>query len=137
MNTIVPLDEEYFFETDVIISQTDIKGVITYSNRAFSEVSGYTAKELLGQHHSIIRHPSMPSAVFAKMWETILGGQAWNGLIKNLRKDGEFYWVDTEILPIKDESDQVTGFIAARKVASRKDIIENEENYKKILELEE
>ena len=86
--------------------------------------------------HSIIRHPSMPKIIFTKMWETISGGQAWNGLVKNLRKDGEFYWVDTEILHIKDDDNVVTGYIAARKVAARKDIIENEENYKKMLELE-
>jgi aerotaxis receptor len=78
----------------------------------------------------------MPKAVFTKMWETIKGGQAWNGLIKNLRKDGYYYWVETEILPIKDEDDNVTGYIAARKSVSHKDIIETEETYKKMIEAE-
>lgn len=135
MNEVIPIDQEYIFNEGVIVSQTDAKGVITYANKLFCEVSGYKADELFGQPHNIIRHPDMPSAVFAKMWETIQGGQAWNGLVKNLRKDGLYYWVETEILPIKDEENgTVTGYIAARKIASRKDIKENEEIYKKMLQ---
>lgn len=136
MNTITPVDEEYMVEGDVIISQTDTKGIITYANRAFCKVSGYKADELVGEPHNIIRHPDMPKAAFAKMWETIAGGQAWNGLVKNMRKNGLFYWVETEILPIKDEDGAITGYIAARKEASRKDINETLETYKKMLESE-
>jgi len=137
MNKVTPIDEEYFFDGSVIISQTDLKGVITYANRAFSEVSGYSVEELVGKPHNILRHPDMPKAAFEKMWSTIQSGQAWNGLVKNLRKDGKYYWVDTEILPVKDENNNITGYIAARKAASRKDIQENEETYKKMLEAEE
>jgi len=136
MNNITPVDEEYIVEGDVIISQTDTKGIITYANRAFCEVSGYKADELVGQQHNIIRHPDMPKTAFAKMWETIAGGQAWNGLVKNMRKDGLFYWVETEILPIVDENKTITGYIAARKKASRKDINETLETYNKMLETE-
>jgi len=134
MNNITPVDEEYLITGNVIISQTDTKGIITYANRAFCKVSGYKADELVGEAHNIIRHPDMPKAAFAKMWETIAGGQAWNGLVKNLRKDGLYYWVETEILPIVDEEGTITGYIAARKDASRKDVIETEEVYKKMLE---
>jgi len=137
MSKATPIDEEYLFDGSVIISQTDLKGVITYANRAFCEVSGYSTEELIGQPHNIIRHPMMPKIAFEKMWSTIQSGQAWNGLVKNLRKDGRYYWVDTEILPIKDNDDNITGYIAARKPASRKDILESEENYKKMLQLEE
>jgi len=137
MDKVVPIDEEYIFDNDVIISQTDIKGVITYANRAFSKTSGYSIEELVGKPHNIIRHPDMPKAAFMKMWETIAGGQAWNGLVKNLRKDGRFYWVETEILPIVDEDNSVTGYIAARKEASRKDINETLETYNKMLEIQE
>jgi len=136
MNKVTPIDEEYTFDGNVIISQTDLKGTITYANRAFCEVSGYKASELMGEPHSIIRHPDMPKAAFAEMWETISGGQVWNGLVKNMRKDGRYYWVDTEILPIKDEENNVTGYIAARKEASRKDINETQETYNKMLETE-
>lgn len=133
MNGVTPTDHEYVFNEGVIVSQTDLNGVITYANRLFCEVSGYKSSELIGKPHNIIRHPDMPAAVFTRMWETIKGGQAWNGLVKNMRKDGDFYWVDTEILPIKDDSDKIIGYIAARKAASRKDIHENEEIYKKML----
>lgn len=136
MSKVTPVDEEYIYEGRVIISQTDLQGIITYANRKFCEVSGYTAEELIGKPHSIIRHPDMPKAVFAKMWDTIKGGQAWNGIVKNLRKDGLYYWVDSEILPILDDDFQVTGYIAARKAASRKDIKENEELYAKMLQAE-
>lgn len=78
----------------------------------------------------------MPKTVFEKLWSTIKSGQAWNGLIKNLRKDGRYYWVDTEILPIKNDEGVITGFIAARRAASRKDIEENKEIYRKMLEAE-
>jgi len=136
MDQVIPIDEEYFFDDKVIISQTDLKGEITYANRAFCEISGYQVNELLGQPHNIIRHPDMPRAAFEKMWETIKGGQVWNGLVKNLRKDGRYYWVDTEILPVRDDDERITGYIAARKAASRKDIQEAEETYKKMLDAE-
>jgi len=137
MSKVSPKNEEYLFEGSVIISQTDLSGVITYANRRFCEVSGYKLDELIGQPHNIIRHPDMPKAVFAKMWETIKGTQAWNGLMKNLRKDGLYYWVDTEILPIINDDGELTGYIAARKAASRKDIEENEALYNKMLQAQQ
>ncbi len=136
MEKVTPIDEEYLYEGNVIISQTDLKGIITYVNRKFCEVSGYKTDELIGQPHNILRHPDMPQAIFAKMWETIEGGQAWNGLVKNLRKDGLYYWVDAEIVPIVDEESSVTGYIAVRKQASRKDISENKALYAKMLEVQ-
>jgi len=133
MSRVIPKDKEYFFDENIIISQTDTKGIITYVNKMFCKVSGYDKEDLLGKAHNIIQHPDMPKAVFKKMWETIQNGQSWNGLIKNLRKDGLYYWVDIEILPIKSDDGEVTGYIAANKAASIKDIQENEEIYKKML----
>jgi len=134
MNNVTPINEEYELDENVVISQTDLEGVITYVNRAFCKASGYNADELLGQKHNIVRHPHMPASVFEKLWSAISSGRAWNGLIKNLRKSGEYYWIDIEILPIKDNNDTVTGYISASKPASRKDIQENEEMYNKMLE---
>jgi len=134
MNSVTPTDEEYTFGNDVIISQTDSNGIITYANRAFCKISAYKQNELIGKPHNIIRHPDMPSIIFEKMWKTIADGQTWNGLVKNMRKDGMYYWVDTEILPIRDEDNTITGYIAVRKAASQKDIKESQETYKKILE---
>ena len=137
MDKVTPIDEEYFYSGSAIVSQTDLDGVITYVNRAFCEVSGYKVDELIGKLHNIVRHPDMPKVVFAKMWETIKSGQAWNGLVKNLRSDGRFYWVETEILPIVDEDKNITGFIAARKEASRKNINETIQTYIKMLNTQE
>jgi len=137
MNKVAPIDEEYVYEGSVIISQTDLKGIITYANRKFCEISNYSAFELVGKPHSIVRHPDMPKAVFAKMWRTIQSGQVWNGTIKNLRKDGLYYWVETEILPIRNDEEEVTGYITVRKPASRKNVFEMEETYEKMLALED
>lgn len=136
MDKVIPINDEYTFDSSVIISQTDLQGTIVYANKKFCEISGYTAQELVGKPHNIIRHPDMPKAAFEKMWSAIQGGQAWNGLVKNLRKDGLYYWVETEILPIKDDEGKVMGYIAARKPASRKNILENQELYKKMLNAE-
>ena len=136
MSKVAAIDEEYVYEGSVIISQTDLKGVITYANKKFAEVSGYSVSELIGQPHNIIRHPDMPKAAFTRMWQTIGSGQVWNGLVKNLRKDGLYYWVETEILPIRNDDDIVTGYIAVRKHASRKNIVETEEIYSKMLDKE-
>jgi len=137
MSKATPIDEEYVYEGSVIISQTDLKGIITYANRKFCEISNYSASELVGKPHSIVRHPDMPKAVFAKMWQTIELGQVWNGTIKNLRKDGLYYWVETEILPIRNDEEEVIGYITVRKPASRKNVFEMEETYEKMLALED
>ena len=135
-NNVIPKDQEYFFDDNVIISQTDMQGVITYGNRAFFKTTGYDKEELIGQSNNIILHPDTPKEILKKMWENIQSGQAWNGLIKNLRKDGFYYWVDTEILPVKDDNNNIIGYISTGKVASQKDIQENEELYQKILKIQ-
>jgi len=134
MSKIIPKDKEYFFEDNVIISQTDVKGIVTYGNRIFFNISGYKKDELIGKPYTILRHPDMPKEVFKKMWEVLQAGQSWNGLIKNLRKDGLYYWVNEEILPVKDENNKIIGYIAVQKAASKKDIQENEKIYQKMLE---
>jgi len=136
MDKVTPIDKEYIYEGRVIISQTDLDGVITFANRKFCEVSGYEIDELIGSNHNIIRHPDMPRAAFEKMWDTIPSGQTWTGLVKNLRKDGLYYWVDTEVLAVRDENNNITGYIAARNPASRKNINESATLYKKMIETE-
>jgi aerotaxis receptor len=86
IETVVP-------EGELIISRTDLNGVITYANETFARISGYETDELIGRAHSIVRHPDMPGAVFKAMWETIQAKKQWSGIVKNLRKDGGFYWV--------------------------------------------
>jgi aerotaxis receptor len=134
MNQVTPIDEEYIFDGSALISQTDLEGIIVYANKKFSEVSNYTNDELIGKQHNITRHPDMPRIVFEKMWNALSSGHTWNGLLKNLRKDGLYYWVHIEILPIFDENNEITGYISARRAASRKDIDEAKITYKKMLE---
>jgi len=126
MNKVVPTDEEYIYEGRVAITQTDLDGNITFANRKFSEISGYSVDELIDSSHDIIRHPSVSQKLFDKMWTSLKNGQVWNGMLKNLRKDGKFYWVDIEIAPIFDNNDQINGYISVAKPAARKNIIENE-----------
>ncbi len=92
----------YFEETEVpkdelIISRTDLNGNITYANEVFANISGYKVEELLGKPHSIVRHPDMPKSIFKELWETIEQGKMWKGYVKNLRKDGGYYWVYAEV----------------------------------------
>lgn len=131
-----PIDEEYFFDGRAIVSETDVNGIITFANRRFCEVSGYSVDELVGQPHNVIRHPDMPKAAFAQLWKTILSGTIWHGLVKNLRKDGRYYWVDTEVSPIYNDNGELKGYMAARKPASRKNIEETALLYKKMIEQE-
>jgi len=92
-------ESEFLIETEVpeeelIISRTDLAGNITYVNETFCDISGYDEDELIGKPHSIVRHPDMPSAAFADMWETIQNKKQWIGVVKNLRKDKGYYWVE-------------------------------------------
>lgn len=92
-------DEEVPFpEGKLIVSRTDLQGIITHCNQAFVEMSGYSEAELIGQPHCILRHPDMPKAAFKDAWETVAQGHKWHGYVKNLRKDGRYYWVYATII---------------------------------------
>jgi aerotaxis receptor len=130
MDKIIPTGEEYIFDGKVALGQADLKGNITFINRRFCEISGYETQDLLDSNFSIIKHPDVPKIVFKKMWKTLQNGQVWNGMIKNLRKDGRYYWVDMEIIPIRDKEEVVTGYISVSKPAPRKNIADIEIMYK-------
>ena len=92
-------DEEIPFpEGKLIVSRTDLQGIITHGNQAFVEMSGYTEAELIGQPHCILRHPDMPRAIFKEAWDTVTQGGKWHGYVKNLRRDGRYYWVYATII---------------------------------------
>lgn len=129
------IDEEYLFEDGVIISETDLKGIITFANRKFCKIAGYDKEELIGNPHNIIRHPDMPKAAFKDMWDTIKQDKEWIGYVKNLRKDGRYYWVKTYIKPVFKDGKKV-GYIAARKPMREKDKEEFEAKYKEMREKE-
>lgn len=95
-------DSNFLIETEVpegevIISRTDLRGIITYANETFADISGYGVDELIGKPHSILRHPDMPRAAFEHMWKTLKEGNMWQGYVKNMRKDGGYYWVYAEV----------------------------------------
>ena len=83
----------------LIVSTTTSEGIITHVNQSFVDMSGYTADELLGAPHSILRHPDMPPAAFQGLWDTVKKGAKWQGFVKNLRKDGGYYWVKAIVIP--------------------------------------
>ncbi len=133
MERPTPIDEQYTFEDGVIVSDTDLKGIITYSNRKFCEIAGYDKSELVGKNHNIVRHPDMPKAAFKDLWDTIKKGETWTGTVKNLRKDGRYYWVYSYITPIFDDDGKIIGYSAARKPATATEIEEAEKTYEKLL----
>ncbi len=127
------VNEEYRWKEDgVILSETDTNGVITYANHRFYRISGYDQGELLGQTHRVLRHPDMPREVFRRLWETIEAGKAWEGLIKNLRKDGRYYWVHTHVEPLWKDG-KIRGYVAVRRRAGADEIHEAELRYKALL----
>ena len=93
-----------FPKGQTIVSKTDLKGVVTYANDTFVTVSGYDREELLGHSHNIIRHPDMPPEVFADLWAAIKSGLPWQGIVKNRRKNGDFYWVKALIVPVRSHN---------------------------------
>jgi aerotaxis receptor len=113
--------EVHFNEGDRIISKTDLKGRITYVNRAFIDISGFTPEELIGKAHNVVRHPDMPEAAFADLWETIKAGRPWRALVKNRCKNGDHYWVDANVSPIM-EGGAVTGYLSLRTRPSREEV---------------
>ena len=107
MKRPTPVNEEVLFDGRSLISETDTKGIITYVNRKFTEMTGYTALEAVGQPHSLLRHPDMPKVGFEQMWKVIESGKIWEGYVKNLRKDGQFYWVVVHIVPKLNEAGEI------------------------------
>lgn len=130
MRTNLPVtnNEKAYRSSAVLISKTDPKGRITYANPDFLEVSGYSEAELLGQPHNIVRHPDMPAAAFATLWETVRQGKLWHGIIKNRCKNGDHYWVEANVTPIFDGG-QITGYISVRTQPSRAQILEAQAQY--------
>jgi PAS domain S-box-containing protein len=131
MERPTPIDVEYTFDDSVIMSETNLNGIITFVNRKFCEVSGYDREELKGANHNAIRHPDMPRAFFKAMWAQIQQGKEWNGVIKNLRSDGKYYWVHSHISPIVRDGVMV-GYAAARRAATKLEIEEALEEYEKL-----
>jgi len=97
-----------------IVTKTDLKGIITYANDRFVEISGYSREEILGKNHNLIRHPDMPKEAFEDMWKTVQNKQTWNGIVKNMAKDGSSYIVDATVKPLMDSHGNIKEYIGIR-----------------------
>lgn len=109
-------------EDDFIVSKTDTKGIITYGNPIFIEFSGYTEAELIGTQHNIVRHPDMPRSAFKLAWDTIASGQEFFAYVKNMSRDGSFYWVFAHITPDLDPNGRIVGYTSVRRCPRREAI---------------
>lgn len=118
INLPVTQHERLFRADQTLVSKTDTQGFITFANQDFVEVSGFPESELIGANHNIIRHPDMPAKAFETMWQTLQQGLSWQGLVKNRCKNGDYYWVDAKVVPIK-KSGQIIGYMSVRTCPSR------------------
>ncbi len=134
--TVYYTDKETTFpEGEQIASCADPSGHITHVNKAFMHMSGYTRDELIGMPHYILHHPDMPKIVFAEMWDSLQTTGRWEGYVKNLRKDGGFYWVHADVF-VNRRGGEVVGYTSSRRSASREEIELYENKYRDLLEVE-
>jgi PAS domain S-box-containing protein len=111
-----PIEKEVVLkEEDFIISKTDLKSIILYGNQIFLQMSGWSEEELLGKPHNILRHPDMPRCAFKILYDHIENGKEWFGFVKNLRKDGGYYWVFANISPTYDNNGNMIGYYSVRR----------------------
>ena len=132
--TIQPTGKERFFEEDeIIVSKTDTKGRLTYVNDVFCRVGLYSESELLGQPHSIVRHPDMPRCVFKLLWDTIAAGDEIFAYVKNMAKNGDHYWVLAHVTPTFDGAGAIVGFHSNRRTPERAALAAIEPLYRELL----
>lgn len=134
---ITPTNAETKLGTnDFIVSKTDNKGKITYCNEIFMNIAGYSEEELIGINHNIIRHPEMPKIAFKLAWDLIQSGKEFFGFVKNMKKDGGYYWVFANITPDYDENKHIIGYTSVRRKPNDEAITTIIPIYKKLIELE-
>ncbi|MDO9366215.1 MAG: methyl-accepting chemotaxis protein [Methylotenera sp.] len=114
INMPVTSNEIMFDDADIIMTRTDLKGIITHANQEFIKVSGFSEAELVGHNHNIVRHPDMPAEAFNDLWRNLKAGRPWTGLVKNRTKAGDFYWVEANVAPIVERG-AVTGYESVRR----------------------
>jgi len=129
--------ERTFGQDEIIVSKTDTKGRILYANEVFCRVGQYAEHELVGQPHSILRHPDMPRCVFWLLWETIAGGREIFAYVKNLAKSGDYYWVFAHVTPSYDKAGKIDGYHSNRRKPDPAAIEKIAPVYKLLLEEEQ
>ncbi|MEY3572453.1 MAG: Aerotaxis receptor [Pseudomonadota bacterium] len=134
---IAPTDREVVMrDDDFIVSKTDPRGRITYGNKIFIEFSGFEERDLLGKQHNVVRHPDMPRAVFHMLWGHIQSRQEIFAYVKNLCKDGSFYWVLANVTPSIDPQGNVVGYYSVRRKPNRKAVAYVTDLYRTMLDIE-
>ena len=134
---IIPTqNEKVMREDDFLVSRTDLKGKLTYGNQIFIEFSGYSEAELLGQQHNIVRHPDMPRGVFKLLWDTLQEKKEIFAYVKNMSKDGSFYWVFANVTSSLDANGQPEGYFSVRRNPKPQAIAAVTDLYRKMLEEE-
>lgn len=133
-----PIDREIELDPKKsLTSKTDATGIIEYSNDYFVQINGYKESELVGRAQNIIRHPDMPKIIFKRMWNRLENRQNISALVKNLAKDGSYYWVLTDFeIKVDKETDEINSYISHRRAAPRSAIAQIEKLYKKLVEIE-
>lgn len=127
----ITTNERKFRDTDGLISKTDLKGRIVFVNDAFVNISGFTREELLGQPHNIVRHPDVPEEAFDDLWKTLKAGKPWTAIVKNRCKNGDYYWVEANVIPLR-EAGQINGYISVRNKPTAEQITSAELLYQEI-----
>jgi PAS domain S-box-containing protein len=118
---VKPTNVERKFEAgEIIVSKTDLKGHLTYVNHTFMAISDFDEPELLGQPHSMIRHPDMPRCIFKLLWETIQNRKEIFAYVKNMTKTGDYYWVLAHVTPSLGASGEILGYHSNRRVPARR-----------------
>ncbi|MDW6005312.1 PAS domain-containing protein [Vibrio mangrovi] len=128
--------EVSFDKSELIITKTDLQGKITYANRTFMRVANYAEAGLLGQNHSIIRHPTMPRGVFYGLWHSLKSGEEFFGFVKNYTSDKNYYWVFANVTPDRFNGNTL-GYYSVRRVAPKGAVQVIEGIYQKMRELEQ
>ncbi len=133
INTPITNIEQPFPKGKYIVSRTDLKGALTYVNDTFVEISGFTREELIGKNHNMVRHPEMPPAAFENLWQTIKSGRPWRGMVKNRCKNGDYYWVEALVVPVRKDTDTI-GYMSVRTEPTRQQVAEVEALYRQLKE---
>jgi aerotaxis receptor len=134
MKTNLPITraQRSFPRGKYIVSRTDLKGTITFVNDTFVEISGFDRDELIGENHNIIRHPDMPPAAFQNLWDTVKSGRPWRGLVKNRCKNGDHYWVEALVVPVRKDNLTI-GYMSVRTEVTPQQITEAEALYRALV----
>jgi len=130
-NAFVSQKEVVLDANAVLVTKTDTKGIITYTNDEFCRIVGYTREEMIGKSHNIVRHPDMPPQAFKWLWDTLKAERPWRGMVKNRCKNGDHYWVRATVSPVI-EGGKIIGYVSVRRAPSRQQIAEAEELYREL-----